>query len=271
MRESVNGEEKSGPLTQQRVWRNPPRSQSFLSKWQPLVGQVYRACKSVPSIFVRLIRAEMLFLLWSSWQRVQKYTEETTKLRRPPLPKRYLLIYTCSFWKLHIWTRARAAAEGGSVRKNTTVSWGRWDWVGPSGGCWVAVGRWQWTGDLMLRQTMNLFHHLPQVHWENLCPFLMKLIIHRWVGERKRSWTWWPANSVKEWKYLDKNETTTMNLNTCWFPFKNPFLSLSPTWKLRTIFYWWVGCLPVQNRDLKVFLSSYFEERGKIHIFELCK
>ena len=176
-----------------------------------------------------------------------------------------------SFWKLHIWTRARAAAEGGSVRKNTTVSWGRWDWVGPSGGCWVAVGRWQWTGDLMLRQMMNLFHHLPQVHWENLCPFLMKLIIHRWVGERKRSWTWWPANSVKEWKYLDKNETTTMNLNTCWFPFKNPFLSLSPTWKLRTIFYWWVGCLPVQNRDLKVFLSSYFEERGKIHIFELCK
>lgn len=96
MGESVNGEEKSGPLTQQTVWRNPPRSQSFLSKWQPLVGQVYTASKSVPSIFVRLIRAEMLFLLWSSWQRVQKYTEETTKLHRPPLPKRYLLIYTVS-------------------------------------------------------------------------------------------------------------------------------------------------------------------------------
>jgi len=96
MGESVNGEEKSGPLTQQTVWRNPPRSQSFLSKWQPLVGQVYTASKSVPSIFVRLIRAEMLFLLWSSWQRVQKYTEETTKLHRPPLPKRYLLIYMVS-------------------------------------------------------------------------------------------------------------------------------------------------------------------------------
>lgn len=73
------------------VWRNPPRSQLFLTKWKPSVGQVYTACKSVPSIFVRLIRAETLFPLWSSWQRAQKYTEETTKL-----PKRYLLIYIVS-------------------------------------------------------------------------------------------------------------------------------------------------------------------------------
>lgn len=78
-------------LTASRMKMPSKNPESILSGWDPWwVVHVYTAFRIAPGIFVRLLQQESPFLLWSSWKKVQKCTEETAKLCRPPLPKRNL-------------------------------------------------------------------------------------------------------------------------------------------------------------------------------------
>lgn len=130
--------------------------------------------------------------------------------------------------------------------------------LGLLGGSWQAVdmiwfwGKW-WTCFITCHKSVGKISAL----------LLMKFIFHWWVGAvGKRSWTWWPANSVKELKYLDKKwsklQWTWTLADSLW---KTHFYHYLPH-ETGTVFHWWVGYLPVQNR-LKVFLRQLFWRGGQ--------
>ena len=79
-------------LTEQTEEILQEAKQSFLTGQESSMVLVYLSLRIRTVIFVRLVGGkETLFLLWSSWQRAPKYTEETAKPHRPLELKMYLL------------------------------------------------------------------------------------------------------------------------------------------------------------------------------------